>query len=542
MSSTSRRTLVFGIDGGTWEVLNPLLKRGLMPHLQRLQNSGAWGNLQSVVPVNSAAAWSSFLTGTNPETHGVYDFLSWKPGTAERTAVNASWLPRPTLFDLLKDRGPLLALKVPMTYPPWPIPGAMISGLPTPDDESAFTYPADLAGRLNPLILKNSSGRSWEVEGESRHLILDQLELAQQSLERLTDALLAQYSQTQVCFVVARDVDELQHFFWDALTQPDSPYLPRLERYFQRLDQYLGRMLEWAGSDARIVIMSDHGFGPISGIWHLNEWLRSHGFLRLHDNPQKGRGSADLGLSARMTFACGRRLLRGLHRWHLKGRWLEKGLERLKFRCFSQADLQGIDWNSTLAYCGNVGEEWLPLFINLQGREPQGVVTPEQYAKVREDLRETLLNNHVPEVQAVLLAEEVFDITDPRQASAPDLLVLPAAGGVQSDFLLGGEESFEPSRYRRACHRRAGMFLLHGPEVEPAQGRADLVDIPATILAWLSVPVPKYFAGRPVREFIAGLSQEMTAADSHCHAASRQCFTEEEEAGVRQKLESLGYL
>ncbi|RJP76613.1 MAG: hypothetical protein C4524_09830 [Candidatus Zixiibacteriota bacterium] len=546
--SDDRRTLIFGLDGGTWEVLNPLLEQGVMPRLQQLREQGAGGVLQSVVPVNSAAAWSSFLTGLPPEGHGVYDFFSWRPGSSRRATVNASWLPRPTIFDLMQDRGPLLALKVPLTYPAWPINGAMVSGLPTPDEESAFTHPRDLAARLNPLIRRHSGGRSWEVADDERHVILDQMEAAQESLERITGTLLERYSATRVACVVARDVDELQHFFWDALAgsnpQAVRDYQPRLHAYFRRLDDYLGRWLDWAGPTARVVLLSDHGFGPIEALWHVNEWLRAKGFLRLQAAVEDRRqASGHLPLPRRLEYALVRRLLRGVNALGIKGEALHRALERLKLQSLSSADLGGIDWNSTLAYAGNVGEEWVPIYINLQGREPQGIVEPEQYHRVRDDLRRTLLKSAQPQVKAVHRAEEIFRLADSRLASAPDLLVETPGGGVQSDFVLGSRLVTEPPCYRKACHRRAGMFLLHGPEVEPAQGDASLLDIPATILAWLGLPVPDYFAGRPLNQFIAGLPGERTPGQTpHTVAAERAFLSLDEEDGVRQKLESLGYM
>jgi predicted AlkP superfamily phosphohydrolase/phosphomutase len=546
MSYASPRTLIFGIDGGCWEILDRMIAAGVMPRLKKLRETSAWGDLESVVPVNSAAAWSSFLTGMKPEHHGVYDFLAWMPGSNRRTAVNASWLPRPTIFDLLKERGPLLSLKVPLTYPAWTINGAMVSGLPTPDDEAAFTYPGDLAAKLNPLILKHSAGRSWEVDSEQRGMILDQLDAAQISLERMTDYLLQKYQETQTCFVVARDVDELQHFFWDALfSQPGHDpfgYRPRLEKYFLRLDAYLGRMLDWAAPEGKVIIMSDHGFGPVEGIWHLNEWLRSKGFLSLRVESKKASDREGLSWSLRARFALSRRLLKGMKNLGLSGDRLEASLEKIKLSGLSSADLSGVEWGSTLAYAGNVGEEYLPIYINLQGREPQGIVSPEQYLQIREDLRRTLLTCTEPKVIAVHRSEEIFDLQDGRYALAPDLVIQTATGGVQSDFNIRTHQLFEPSRYRVACHRRKGMFLLHGAQVQPGHGQASLLDIPATLLAWLDVPIPGYFDGQPLSRFIPTLVSGTRHTTETAPAAQREFYTEDEEDGVREKLESLGYL
>lgn len=541
-SDMKRRTLIFGIDGGTWDVLDSLIERGVMPCLARLKEEGAWGDLASVVPVNSAAAWSSILTGMPPEKHGVYDFLAWHPVNKKRTSVNATWLPRPTLLDLLGQEGEALALKIPMTYPPWPISGAMVSGLPTPDDESAFAYPADLTPRLNHLIEKGSAGRSWELDQDRRRIILHQLDAAHRSLERMTNYLLNTHA-FQTCFVVARDVDELQHFFWDVLSGHDEyGYLPLIEDYFTALDRYLARMLDWAGRDARVILFSDHGFGPVEGIWHLNDWLRARGFLSVRQNYSTAKTGNALPLGLQLNYALKRRLLRRLHGLGLKGKWLERSLEKIKLLSYRETDLGAVDWSSTTAYAGNVGEEWLPIYVNLQGREPHGIVAPEHYHKIREDLRQTLDRSTRPTVLTVHRAEEIFELDDPRKFAAPDLIVETISSAVQSDFALGRPQIYEKSKYRNGCHRRQGMFLLAGPDVVHQQDAAHLLDVPATILAWMGLQVPMAFHGRVLQELIADVRVEESRQEIQMEAAAKSCFSEEEEAGVRKKLESLGYM
>lgn len=537
-----RRTLIFGIDGGTWDVLETLVERGVMPCLGHLRDRGAWGNLESVVPVNSASAWSSILTGVAPEKHRIFDFLAWHPNRKKRTAVNASWLPRPTILDLMGQTGPVLALKVPLTYPPWPINGAMVSGLPTPDDEIAFTYPSDLATRLNPLIERGSAGRSWELDGDSRHRILDQLEAAHLTLVRMADRLIDEI-RPETCFVVVRDVDELQHFFWDVLTGTDDfGYRPRIEEYFAGIDRYLARMLDWAGQNGRIIVFSDHGFGPVEGVWHLNDWLRRKGFLRLKSDSDEENDGKGLPLGLRFNYAVRRRLLASVRRVGIKGQRLAESLARLKMRGFRHADLGDVDWTCTLAYTGNVGEEWLPVYINLEGREPHGVVSPEHYDRVREDLRRTLEKNHDPAVLVVHRCEEIFDVDDPRLTDAPDLIVETLTGAVQSDFAFNKSEVFEKSRYRNGSHRRQGMFLLSGQDVRPVRYDARLLDIPATILAWQGIQPPDNFGGKILDDLITDLSVSERAEELPISVDEKSYLSEEEEAGVREKLESLGYL
>jgi predicted AlkP superfamily phosphohydrolase/phosphomutase len=200
-----------------------------------------------------------------------------------------------------------------------------------------------------------------------------------------------------------------------------------------------------------------------------------------------------------------------------------------------------VDWSKTRAYTGNVGEEYLPVNINLQGREPFGIVSPSDYEEVREELRRVLNDCHVPAVLAVHRSEEIFDIEDPRRSAAPDLVIETLSGAVQSDFALAQPETYEDPSFRKACHRRRGMFLLSGPDVIPGRRAANLFDLPATILAWMGLPVPARFTGEVLAEQILGL-EAGARSDAQWENADRRYFDDDDEDGVRRKLESLGYL
>jgi len=191
---------------------------------------------------------------------------------------------------------------------------------------------------------------------------------------------------------------------------------------------------------------------------------------------------------------------------------------------------------------GNCGEEWLSLHINLKGRDPFGTVDPGEYHQVRNELRDCLLKNSNPEVKAVHFSEDIFKVTDPRAERTPDLMVETSEGNVKSDFAMNQASDFEPSKFVNGCHRRRGMFVLYGKDVRNSHGEADLIDIPATVLAWQGVPVPKHFEGRLLHEFIEALVDDRQDTATGITEALPTYFSEEGESGVRKKLESLGYM
>ena len=68
------KMVILGLDGATFDLILPWVQAGKLPHLARLLNRGIAGTLRSTTPPMSPPAWNSFMTGTNPGKHGVYDF------------------------------------------------------------------------------------------------------------------------------------------------------------------------------------------------------------------------------------------------------------------------------------------------------------------------------------------------------------------------------------------------------------------------------------------------------------------------------------
>ena len=156
VGNSNRKVFVIGVDGGTLEVIQPLVQKGRLPTFARLMQESAWGTLRSTVPHVSPVAWASFMTGQNPARHGILDFVLSRDGGRVRLPVSASALRGKTLWRLLSDAGRRVgAINVPMTFPPEPVNGFLISGFPMPAGTRNYTYPAPLAAELE--------GRGWDL-------------------------------------------------------------------------------------------------------------------------------------------------------------------------------------------------------------------------------------------------------------------------------------------------------------------------------------------------------------------------------------------
>jgi len=118
---SANRVLVFGIDGGTWDVMRPMIEAGELPNLAKLYRSGIHGTLRSRNPALSPVVWSTIFTGRLPKDHGVID---WKTSQSQHRKVKALW-EITSQQDVATD-----VFNVPSTFPPTPVDGVMIAGFP----------------------------------------------------------------------------------------------------------------------------------------------------------------------------------------------------------------------------------------------------------------------------------------------------------------------------------------------------------------------------------------------------------------------------
>ena len=143
--SNSRRVFVIGLDGATWDLMEPWMDAGYLPNLRRLRDGGTSSTLASTIHPGTTPALTSFLTGQQQGRHGIYDHTHRRPGTYRLELTNASMIKSPSIFDHLGRRGlRSVSLNVPYTFPPRPISGLMVSGLFAPSAGPEITQPPEL--------------------------------------------------------------------------------------------------------------------------------------------------------------------------------------------------------------------------------------------------------------------------------------------------------------------------------------------------------------------------------------------------------------
>src|SRR5579872_4614515 len=145
-----KKIVIIGLDGATFDIINPMIKEGLLPNLARLLQHGSSGNLISTILPLSSVAWSSFASGRNPAKHGMYDFSKRKDNSYEYAPVTSLDRGAKAVWEYASDAGKrCLIVNVPLTYPPEKVNGVMISGFPYPESRKDFAWPRGVIEEIN---------------------------------------------------------------------------------------------------------------------------------------------------------------------------------------------------------------------------------------------------------------------------------------------------------------------------------------------------------------------------------------------------------
>ena len=519
-----RRLLIVGWDGADWDILDDLAARGCLPCVTSLVETGARGVLQSVIPSHSWAAWPTFLTGEDPPGHGVFDFVERDPAQpGRRVPVTSASIKAPTFLEYLSEAGREVRVgNVPVAYPPIPVKGRMISGVAVPPG-GEFVHPKEWGEELQRRAPFPVNGLEWlNFEHDPESL----LEEARLLIEQRTDAyevLLEGSWDTAVCIYV--EPDRLQHAFGAYLlpSHPDHKALAAskvgelLRNVYELLDASTARLLKAAGPGTSLVLMSDHGFRPITRQLDLNQLLKHLGFA-------SGARSATATTALRQSSVARR----------LKRTKVAAPLRR-KVKMPST-----LDWARTRAYKATTGGG---LSLNLKGREPNGIVEPDDYERIRSELSAALLAFVDPETGEKPIAEtynreSLYE--GPYLHLAPDLFV--KAGdlwGMSSTSKSNGLSS--STTWPTGRHRRAGIILAHGPHIAPGDlGERHLHDIAPTALAFYGLRAPSS-AGSPIEELSGAAGAEVTVG-ALGDIRRQSELTNEEQQQITDHLRDLGYI
>jgi len=552
----SNKLLVIGLDGASFNVLDPLIEKSQLPNIGALISTGSRANLETTFPPITAVAWSSFMTGKNPGKHGIFEFVRRDHHSKRELAVNASFRHGRAIWDLLSDAGKRVVVhNFPCTYPPHEINGLMIADFMTPRGRRDFTYPVSLLKEIEEEFGSYRLHLSQTYAEGNVEAVLDELFDELEYKAKVTEYLMTRY-EWDAFFQYFWGTDRIQHELWHIIdeTHPRhnkdeaSRYRDRVYDYFKRVDEIVGRLIELAGDDPLVLIASDHGFGPVHKYCSLNIWLLQEGFLQLKRDAmtRAKRLMFSLGLTPEFAFKLVKKIPLGKLR-PSRGVSSQPGASKLLGTFF--LSFNDVDWSKSVAFSkGNYGQ----IFVNLEGREPNGAVSGKEYESVRDEIIERLCAladplTGKPWIGAVFRREDIYN--GPLVEDAPDIAFLPA----DMRHLPLGNADFTSNRFMvdafgiSGCHRMNGVMIAHGEAIKPASTiEARICDIAPTLLYLTGEDVPDDMDGRVLTEAI---SNEFLNANPIRLAAQVENtepreleFTPEDNADVIERLKQLGYI
>jgi predicted AlkP superfamily phosphohydrolase/phosphomutase len=537
-------TLLIGLDAACERVLDPLIEDGRLPVVERLLDDGVAGPLESQIPPWTPSAWPSIYTGVNPGKHGVFSFLDFDG--YDWDVVNATDVRERTLWEILDDHGrSSVVVNAPVTSPPPAIDGAIVPGYTAPEDPDC--HPDGLLDEIRAAIgdyrvyARDHPETSEGYVGAYRELI---------GMRGAAFRYLAETRDPDFGFVQFQQTDTVFH------ERPDDR--AAVAAVYEAVDDEIGRILDECDPDT-VMLVSDHGIGEYEGYeFRVNDFLAERGYVTTakggegmptwstiaDDSLKRGRaGKADGGggggpTAAERAFAVAasvgltsQRINRVLDRVGLAetvAAHAPAGLVR--------AASERVDFANSEAYMRDRIE--CGIRINLEGREPDGVVSRKEYEPLREalirELRELTAPDGTPVFDEVGRREEYFD--GPYAEDAVDVVTVPRDFDVMLSAQLRGEP-FDPTPMEPWNHKRDGIVALAGDGVDGSASLAGahLYDVASTVLATFGVPYPERMDGRPLAP-VADVGAERY--EEYEPRASRTT----DDAAVEERLADLGYL
>jgi predicted AlkP superfamily phosphohydrolase/phosphomutase len=456
------KLVIIGLDCVTPQLFyGPWLEE--MPNVKKLIDNGIKANMVSTIPPITVPAWTAMMTSHDPGMLGFYGFRNRKSYDYEALFfATASQIKAKTVWNYLsRNRLRSILLGVPQTYPPKPLNGLLVASFLTPSKDVTYTHPPELAKRLDDIADGDYIIDVKDFRTDNKQYLIDQVYKMSDKRFKVFRNLL-RTEEWDFAMMVEMGPDRLHHGFWrffdreHRLYEPGNPYEDVIHQYYLYMDKEIGKVVDELDGDTSIIIVSDHGAKGLQGAICVNEFLMQEGMLKLKEYPNEPK---------RMTPAM-------------------------------------IDWSGTQVW--GEGGYYARIFMNVQGREPQGTIPEDQYDTFRAELKSKL--EAIPDENGNPIGTKVFypeDIYRECNNIAPDLIVYfgdlnwRSAGTVGHRTLHIFENDTGPDD---ANHAQEGIFTWSNRGKKPLQPieKVSIYDIAPSILDFFGIEIPDNMIGNVI--------------------------------------------
>jgi predicted AlkP superfamily phosphohydrolase/phosphomutase len=460
---SKKKVLVIGLDCAAPDlVFDMWLDR--LPNFKRLADEGVWGPLKSTIPPITVPAWQCMVTSKNPGQLGIFGFRNRSEYSYDNFWIaNSEAIKEPAVWDVVSREGYKVGLVgVPQTYPPKPVNGFMITDWLAPDTNADYTFPDyikdDVKRIVGDYVLDVEKFRT-----DNKDELLEEIYDMTKKRFDLVKALIQQEPWSFFMFVEI-GLDRIHHGYWKFFDkthrkyQAGNKYEDAIFEYHKYLDKRIGDLMSVLDDDTVVVVVSDHGAKKLEGAIKINDWLIREGYMKLKSEPE--------------------------------------GLVKLE-----KAD---VDWGRTKAW--GLGGYYGRLFLNVKGREQQGVIDPDDYEKVRDEIiarLEAITDEKGNNIGTrAYKPQEVY--SGPNIDQAPDLIVYfgdlywRSTGTIGHDSIHSFETEVGPDD---AVHAEHGIFMLWDPKEKRGKRLEGLqiYDVAPTVLNVMGIDVPADMEGKVIQ-------------------------------------------
>lgn len=505
--------LVICVAEATLDLITPWAEFGKLPTFRTLATEGVSGPLRSQIPISIPQLWGTIVTGRSPGHHGLFDFWQRGPDGAFHE-INSSHIQSKTVWKIISENGLRSGIvNIPIVYPPEKINGFMISGEVAPGAHRSIAYPSSL---YDEIVDKFGRYRLKDIFPGGRQKS-DYLGLIEEDVAKQTEVLeyLISRKEWDFFFTFYSATAIAQHYFWSDMETGDenNPFRSVIESAYRCIDSALGRLINGAGPDTTVFVISECGAGPLYSGVQINSWLEKEGFLT-----RKRRTSEALIGSTPLSYI--QYWLRGIVAEFRKDAqgflpksafyWMNHNMKSIKAWIQTYLSSSDIDWYRTKAFSrGKEGN----IYINLRGRDPHGVVNPGSgYESLREEIVKRLNqlidpSTGIRAVENVYCREELYD--GPMVEWAPDLIIEWRDTAYEPTESDRDRDSIFVTRWREymnwptsGSHRIDGVLFAKGPRIDKSKKVEDarIIDMMPTWLYCLDQRIPSELEGRVILE------------------------------------------
>jgi predicted AlkP superfamily phosphohydrolase/phosphomutase len=530
------KVFVLGLDGTTFDQLNPMMEEGILPNIKDICDNYTHGSLESIVPPVTGPAWLALATGLNPGKTGVFDYINkFSAESDEVTPVSPRYYKNRAVWDYLNKKGLKTGIfNYPTLLPAPEVNGFAIGGIGARGEDENLTFPKDLIKEIRAIakdykVILNLRNKKYEANmndffKDINKILEDQVEVLKYLIKN---------KDWDFFFSVLSVTDWIQHVCWKYIDEKHPLHnrweseVPRKEykKFWIRTDEVIGELLQILPKDINFLIVSDHGFGPLNSVFYPNSWLEDIGLLKkkkgmrlkgmILDKLKFMTESFDNKYTNAITYKIGSKL----------------------FKIKNAIDL--IDLNKSLAY----SPEHNTMF---------GCVNLTKKGKDTEGFKNKLINElkNLPNVYEGINSIEIILPEDVH--SGPYVNLSPDIYFIINNYEATVEIPFDNTKFsnlpsvmlRTGSHRSNGIFLAKGEIFKNIQLNPSILDITPTILALYGVDIPSNIDGNVLKECIKEetLSKMKINIIEEKDSEKSVESDEEEVEKMKDMLKSLGYL